>query len=100
VCSSDLLMAAFSGNGDLLLTTSDSGTADVWQLYPSFSKLVQRSAQTIPHCLTGHERTEAFLDPEPPSWCIETGKWPYDNQAWQNWLTAKRAGRIEEMPKD
>jgi hypothetical protein len=40
----------------------------------------------------------AFLDAEPPTWCIEMGKWPYHTQDWKVWLTYKRANASPPLP--
>src|SRR5262249_18667869 len=48
--------------------------------------LVDEAKQVSPRCLERSQRLEAFLDPEPPAWCIETGKWPYHTQDWKDWL--------------
>jgi len=33
--------------------------------------------------LTREERETSFLDTEPPVWCIESEKWPYDTADWR-----------------
>jgi hypothetical protein len=32
----------------------------------------------VPRCLTPEQRERLFLAPEPPRWCIDMRKWPYD----------------------
>jgi hypothetical protein len=36
--------------------------------------------------------------PEPPAWCIEMEKWPYDTQDWKDWLQFKRAHADPPLP--
>jgi hypothetical protein len=55
--------------------------------------------KAIPRCLTTSERTAAFLDPEPPAWCIEAQKWPNQTQAWKDWLASRQAGKNPPLPK-
>ena len=44
-----------------------------------------------PRCLTNDQRTAAFLDREPPAWCIEMEKWPYQTPDWKEWLKYRDA---------
>ena len=44
------------------------------------------------------QRAEAFLPPEPPAWCIEMVKWPYDTDDWRMWLRHRRAGANPPLP--
>jgi hypothetical protein len=34
----------------------------------------------------------------PPTWCIETEKYPYDTQSWKEWLTFKRTNANPPLP--
>ena len=43
---------------------------------------------------------EYFLEKEPPDWCIESDKWPYQSQAWKDWLRKKRAHVKRPLPPD
>ena len=52
--------------------------------------LVELSKAHVPRCLTRAQREKAFLDAEPPAWCIDLAKWPYHTQAWKDWLGYKR----------
>jgi hypothetical protein len=44
------------------------------------------------------QRQKLALDPEPPRWCVELDKWPFDGARWKGWLTEKRAGRAAAQP--
>ena len=37
-----------------------------------------RDKAEVPRCLTPEQRRSLFLAPEPPRWCIDMHKWPYD----------------------
>ena len=39
--------------------------------------LVDAAKRAVTRCLTESERRRFFLEPQPPSWCAATGKWPY-----------------------
>jgi hypothetical protein len=53
-------------------------------------------------CLTGAQRTQYFLPPEPPEWCVRRRLWPFYDEEWQVWLAKHRAwvatGRQGEVP--
>ena len=69
--------AVFSPDGARILTASDDTTARIWRIFPTAQALVDRSKMLVPRCLTPEQRQNAFLDPQPPAWCIEQNKWPY-----------------------
>jgi hypothetical protein len=60
--------------------------------------LVDDTKRVIPRCLTRARREAAFLEPEPPEWCIELEKWPYHTPEWKQWLSETRAGRNPPLP--
>ena len=75
--------AVFSPDGLRVLTASRDKTARIWDVFRMDGDLIDRAKQTIRRCLTGDQRKKVFLDPEPPYWCIETAKWPYDTNDWK-----------------
>jgi hypothetical protein len=72
--------------------------------------MVAYARATTAACLTPEQRKSFFLAPEPPRWCItgagrETappdeweGKWPYQSEAWRQWLIDRDAGKDVPMP--
>ena len=90
---------SFSADGQHAATTSDDGTIKVWPTFQSTEALVEHAQKTVARCLTPRERKDYFLTPEPPAWCIEMKKQPYDTEAWRRWLTDKSAGKTPAMPE-
>lgn len=76
-----------------------SGTF-IQRLLPKTEDLVAFARSAVPRCLTPVERDQYFLDPEPPLWCVEMGKWPYNTSDWANWLKERKAGRQPGLPVD
>jgi WD40 repeat protein len=90
---------AFSPDGRFLIVpTGGSTMAKIWTIFPTTQALVDDAKTAIPRCLTRQQREEAFLDPEPPAWCIEMGKWPYGSQDWKDWLKYKRSDAAPPLP--
>jgi WD40 repeat protein len=89
--------AEFSLDGNWAVTASDDRTARVWRLSAG-QVLVNDARRALPRCLNSHERISAFLDVEPPSWCIEMGKWPYATPDWKTWLKYKRENAHPPLP--
>ena len=88
-----------SRDGRQLLTGARDGAARVWSfdrnpepavgVTAAADELVELGRAQARRCLTREQREKAFLAPEPPAWCIERAKWPYDTQAWKDWLKYK-----------
>ena len=72
--------AVFSPDGKLVLTASDDNTAQIWHVFDTPEALIDNSKMVVPRCLTPKQREDAFLNPEPPHWCVHQ-KWPYRNCA-------------------
>ena len=72
--------------------------AAVGHLSPTPRNLVSHAKAAVPRCLTPAQRKAFFLPPEPPAWCIEMEKWPYDTPAWKQWLADTRAGKNPPLP--
>ncbi len=97
-----------SRDGRQLLTGTRDGIARVWSFdrgpdpvgpaAPTVHELVRLGKAQVRRCLTREQRAKAFLAPEPPAWCIEMAKWPYDTQAWKDWLRYKRESADPPRP--
>jgi WD40 repeat protein len=92
--------AAFSPDGTRVVTASEDETARVWTIFPDTQSLVDRAKADIPRCLTQSQRKAFFLPPEPPDWCIEMEKWPYNTPEWKQWLADVHAGKTPPLPAD
>jgi WD40 repeat protein len=96
--SAAVFKAALSPGDNLAVTGSWDRTARIWKIYRNTQDLADDAKRLTPRCLTSAERRRWFLDPEPPSWCIEKEKWPYGTQKWRDWLVSKRAGLAAPLP--
>ena len=84
------------------MTVSRENIVRLWDVFASTGELVERAKSDVPRCLTQSQLKDYYLPVEPPRWCItgaglesETDpakwqpKWPYDQQAWRDWLVAQ-----------
>jgi hypothetical protein len=92
----ELWSAAFSPDGKRIVTASADKTARLWNAEPS--KQTGEPKAAVPRCMTPAQRKAFFLPPEPPPWCIELEKWPYDTEEWKQWLRDTRAGKNPPLP--
>lgn len=83
----------------LVITASLDGTARVWPLFASTQAFVDHVKSNATYCLTPLQRQAYRLDPDPPDWCIESRKWPYQGEEWQDWLAARRRGESIPAPE-
>ncbi len=79
------------------MTASSDKTARIWNLWTT-RHLIENATKAVPRCLTREQRQQAFLSLEPPGWCIEMDKWPYQTQDWKEWLRFKRANANPPFP--
>jgi WD40 repeat protein len=70
----------------------------LWQVLPAIEELRGYAKAIVPECLSSKKRGQLGLDPDPPRWCIELGKQPYDTAAWKQWLADKAAGKAPPLP--
>jgi len=87
--------AAFSPDGKRIVTASEDKTARLSRVFPGTEEIVAVAKAASPRCLTAEQRHQFFLPAEPPTWCIEQEKWPYDTPAWKEWL---RSGKRPPLP--
>jgi WD domain, G-beta repeat len=76
--TSAVTSAVFAPDGSLILTTSHDNTARLWEAFPDTPTLMDLVKAEVPRCLTPEQRERLLLAPEPPRWCIDMHKWPYD----------------------
>ena len=70
----------------------------LWEIFANTQELMSRAEAITPRCLTAAQRNLFGLPPEPLPWCIELEKWPYHTNAWKQWLSDTRAGKITPLP--
>jgi WD40 repeat protein len=97
-----------SQDGRQLLIGARDGTGRIWSVGQhadldqppddTLQRLLEFSKAHVPRCLTPEQREKAFLGLEPPAWCIEMAKWPYDTPAWKDWLRYKRDHAAPPLP--
>jgi len=90
--------ARFSPDGARVVAATGDKTARLWDLKADNRNLVSQARAIVPRCLTPAQRKAVYLPPEPPAWCIEMVKWPYDTPEWKRWLVNKRAGKNPPLP--
>jgi WD40 repeat protein len=71
-----ILHAAFSLDGQRMLTTSKDETARLWQAFVSKKALLDFAESKLSRCLHGTQRARFGLEERAPSWCERLGKWP------------------------
>jgi WD40 repeat protein len=94
---STYVVAAFGPDGRSVVTAGDDGMS-IWPVFPTTQELVDDTRKTVAACLTSEQRKLFFLNPEPPTWCIEMAKWPYNTETWQSWLAKKKAVQKSPLP--
>ncbi|MGA8586464.1 MAG: hypothetical protein WB715_21985, partial [Roseiarcus sp.] len=83
---SAVMSAAFSPDGTRIVTASWDKTARVWEVFPDTQALVSAAKAAVPRCLTLAQRKAFYLSPDPPAWCVEKAKWPFNTAEWEQWL--------------
>jgi WD40 repeat protein len=95
---------ALTPDGSRVVTAAD-GSARLWdfaKLRPAppqhrfntaenLQAVVDEGKRVVPRCLSIDERKDFLLDPAPPGWCIDMGKYPYNTSYWQAWRANSEA---------
>ena len=68
------------------------------EIAPNEEPRITEAKRAATRCLTLAEMRANLLRAEPPAWCINMEKWPYQGAEWKQWLSDKRAGRNPKMP--
>ena len=95
----------YGGPFDGLLISDDGlvaasfNSGAVWNMRWSADDIGDHLRAILPRCLTLKEREDVHLGAEPPDWCIELSKWPFDGPEWKRWLEVKKAGKNAPAPQ-
>jgi dipeptidyl aminopeptidase/acylaminoacyl peptidase len=90
--------AAFSPDGKRLVTGAHRGELWIWRLFVTTQELTEQAKLAATKCLTLEQRKEFFLPLEPPLWCVEMAKQPYETQVWKDWLKFVRSNLNPPLP--
>lgn len=56
---------------------------------PDFARIAT-ARKELPRCLHPEQRRLLALSPQPPSWCLELAKWPFDTPDWKERLAVRQ----------
>jgi WD40 repeat protein/tetratricopeptide (TPR) repeat protein len=90
----------FSSDGRRISTAANDGSVRVWQFFPNVETLAEDARRTVPRCLAPDQRSELFLEPRPPAWCIAMEKWPFHTAKWKQWQADQFAGKNPPLPEN
>jgi hypothetical protein len=76
----------------------DMSRLRIWRVLPTIDEMREFAKQAAPECLSPSRRKQFGLDPEPPRWCIDMAKPPYETSEWKQWLADKLAGKKPPLP--
>jgi hypothetical protein len=68
------------------------------QLFAATDDVIEEARRSVPRCLTTEEREKAYLNPEPPVWCIRNEKRPYHTGEWKQWLGFRGQNTTVPLP--
>ena len=86
----------FDSDGALIIRNGK--VAYRWNTYGSLSEAIAATKDEVSGCLPKNERALYYLDDDPPDWCIEMNKPPYNGSGWKAWLSHKRQGQRVAFP--
>src|SRR5262249_10134612 len=89
--------AAFSPDGNTMAVLA-RGLLFIWEVPVSTSRSIELAKHRTQRCLTSQERERAFLDIEPPEWCVEQSKWPFAGESCKKWVDLRRKGSRPPIP--
>jgi WD40 repeat protein len=82
----DRMMTLWSERGAFRLKT--------WRLLPTVADASAYAKSIVPECLPPQSRHDLGLEAEPPRWCIEMQKPPYNTPQWHDWLVKRDSGNV------
>jgi hypothetical protein len=88
---------AFDPAGNRVLFLYDN-EVHAWSFIPSVQDMLDNARAYVASCIAPANRSDFYLADEPPAWCVELGKKPYDTDDWKQWLANKKAGKAAPMP--
>jgi len=90
---------ALSPDGSRAATGSSDDSVRIWSVFSGAKAIIAAAKNAVPRCLSLQQRRRLHMPEEPPAWCIEMKKWPYDTKAWRDWLTEKQMGNDPALPE-
>jgi WD40 repeat protein len=93
-------LAVFPASDRILTEWSERGNyrMRLWRLLPTIDVVRSAAKTDVVKCLSPADRRGFGLPPEPPPWCIELGKWPYQTDDWKAWLKYRRTSLAPPLP--
>jgi WD40 repeat protein len=97
--SSGAGLTLINNNADFSeIVAHDGSRTRVFKLYPDYQSVSEAARNEAPRCLTIEQRATYGLSPEPPDWCVDTGKWPFDTPEWKTWLSKRKQDPTTPLP--
>ncbi len=99
-CCEIVALHLLNDDRELLTIWSDRNNTRmrVWRIFHSIEELKSYAKNTVPECIALEDRRIRGLDAEPPRWCIDLSKPPFDSREWKEWLRDKDAGEERPLP--
>jgi WD40 repeat protein len=100
-CCDPIHIRFYSDRNRLLSAWGERDTSRLrqWRVLPTIEEMRDYAKRMASECLSPNRRRQFGLEPEPPRWCIEMAKQPYDTAEWKRWLADKIAGRNPPIPE-
>jgi hypothetical protein len=99
-CCDPVHVRFYSDRNRLLSAWGERDTSRLrqWRVLPTIDEMRDYAKRMSSECLSPNRRQQFGLEPEPPRWCIEMAKQPYDTAEWKQWLADKVAGKNPPIP--